>query len=136
MANHMEEVARILGVELGEEFEIVMPNTNCYARAFFSFDGLRFTDYNVSDTLTWKPYVLQHLLSGLYTIKRRPWTPSYNERYYSIGPGGALEPGNWMNDFIDVALYKLGNCYSSVQEAEVNRDKWIKFYSSNNILDV
>ena len=135
MANHMEEVARILGVELGEEFEIIMPNTNCYARAFFAVDGLRFTDYNVSDCLTWKPYVLQHLLSGWYTIKRKPWKPSVDESYYHVS-AEYIERDVWCGDVIDTTFYKLGNCYKTQDEAEANRDKWIAFYSSDEVLEI
>ena len=76
------------------------------------------------------------LLSGQLEIKRKPWKPKYNQCYYSIGPGGVLEPGRWMNDFIDVAMYKLGNCYRTAEEAEANRDKWVKFYESDEVLEV
>lgn len=135
MANHMEKVARILGVELGEEFTVKVQD-NGYLDVVITEDGIRalngpeyFKKYNASACL-------HKLLNGTLSVKRKPWTPSYNERYYSIGIGGTLEPGNWMNDFIDVLLHKLGNCYRTPQEAEANRDKWIAFYASDEALDV
>ena len=63
------------------------------------------------------------------------WKPHFNERYYSVGNGGVLEPGTWMNDFVDIALYKLGNCYATPEEAEVNVDKWVKWYNSKEEYD-
>ena len=76
------------------------------------------------------------MLRGKYTIRNKPWVPHYDERYYSIGPGGALEPGTWMNDFLDMALYKLGNCYRTAEEAQANKEKWIEFYNSDKTLEV
>lgn len=135
MANHMEEVARILGVELGEEFTVRVQD-NQHLDAMITEDGIRalngpeyFKKYNAS-------VCLHNLLNGTLSVERKHWTPSYNESYYSIGIGGTLEPGTWMNDFIDVALYKLGNCYRTPQEAEVNSDKWIAFYASDEVLEV
>lgn len=130
--NHMKEVAKMLGVELGEKFNIIQPNTKIASPIYyFDLEGLK-----CDETGDWLcGLLLNHLLSGEYTIKRLPWKPSYNEQYYSIGQGGALEPGTWMNDYIDLAFYKLGNCYRTVQEAEANRDKWIDFYSTNKVLE-
>lgn len=137
MANHMAEVARILGVELGEEFELIFPQpSSCHATVKFTNDGLSVVSTNVYDVYNFKAYLLEHLLKGIYTIKRKPWQPAYNERYYSIGPGGTLEPGIWMNDFIDIALYRFGNCYRTHQEAEANSGKWIAFYASDEVLEV
>lgn len=32
--------------------------------------------------------------------------------------------------------YKLGNCYRTKAEAEFNRDKWMAFYASDEVLEV
>ena len=61
------------------------------------------------------------------------WKPHFNERYYSVGNGGVLEPGTWLNDFVDISMYKLGNCYATPEEAEANMEKWIKWYSSDGV---
>lgn len=76
-------------------------------------------------------FVLGNLLTGACSIERKHWKPKYNERYYSIGTGGVLEPGTWLNDFVDIALYRLGNCYPTPEEASANADKWIKFCESD-----
>lgn len=132
MANRMQEVANILGVELGERFNIRTPDGLDAENYYFDKDGLKQTGSG-----NWLcGFVILHLLNGQYSIEPIPWKPSFNERYYSIGPGGVLEPGNWANDFIDRALYKLGNCYRTAQEAEVNRDKWVAFYESDRQLEV
>ena len=138
MANHMKEVAKMLGVKIGEAF--VCDNGFKYM----------FTEKGVVSPphVIWGVHmngdfeeehhvnVLMALLNGVRTIVPKPWKPAYHERYYSIGPGGVLEPGDWMNDFLDVALYKLGNCYRTVEEAEANKEKWIEFYNSDKTLEV
>lgn len=133
MASYMAEVAKMLGVELGEEFKC--SNGVKYK---FTNEGIMTTEIiwskKVDETLF--SNVLMSLLNGELTIMSKPWKPKYNGKYYSIGPGGVLEPGCWLNDFIDVAMYRLGNCYSTVKEAEANRDKWVKFYASDEVLEV
>ena len=133
MANHMKEVANMLGVELGEKFQVfdsvgrLCPCKFYFAEKDIVIDGTN----NCAEA-----GMLRLLICGIYTIKRIPWKPAFYEQYYSIGPGGALEPGTWMNDFLDRMLYKLGNCYHTPQEAEANKDKWIAFYQSDKQLEV
>lgn len=81
MANHMAEVAKILGVELNEKFRI---------------EGVR-TDYiyKISDRglvlqPTWRswweavPLTLTRLLTGeAGKIIKLPWKPKYGELYYA-----------------------------------------------------
>lgn len=132
----MEEVAKLFEVELNEEFEIKMPNENCYAIAKFTSDGLVIIQHNVFNTDSWLPYVLKNLLIGVYAIKKKPWKPKFNEKYYSVGVDGSVEDGTWLNDFLDYTLYKIGNCYRTVEEARANRVRWGKFYDSDKILNI
>lgn len=133
MANYMKDVAKMLGVELGEEF-LCSDGHNYVLETY----GLACTDFKHQEhsIVFGTRDKLSPILTGTYTIKKKPWKPHYREEYYSIGPGGVLEPGRWLNDFIDVAMYKLGNCYRTPQEAEANRDKWIAFYASDEMLEV
>lgn len=68
--------------------------------------------------------------------KDKSWRPKFDEKYYSIGVDGAVEDGVWMNDFLDYSLYKLGNCYRTIEEARANRSKWGKFYDSEGVLSI
>lgn len=132
MANHMAEIAKMLGVELGEKFELKSIPGIPFK---FTEDGLVcLGPAKIPRDVMNEAFV--RMLTGCSEIKRRPWKPSYYEKYYSVGPGGVLEPATWLNDLDDLALFKLGNCYSSVSEAEANRDKWIVFYASDEVLEV
>ena len=130
----MEEVARILGVELGEEFMIYTTNDGC-ATAKLTKSGLHFVDRFKGLSHEKLSVCLNELLVGTFSIKRKPWNPSIGERYYYIDID-MLVSKVWARSVTDLSLYKIGNCYRTPREAETNKDKWISFYSSNNTLEV
>ena len=141
MANHMSEVAKMLGVELGEEFmcsngyEYILKD-NGIIESRYSNDA-RFCESIFSATLN-------DLLNGKLTIKRKPWKPKDDENYWYIDENGEAWSGEaWRNRFDDceyasdhMNYYKLGNCYRTREEAEANRDKWVAFYASDEVLEV
>lgn len=132
--NHMAEVAKLLGVEVGEEFEIKgEPDFKC---TIYN-DGLYV--HPVKDDLCSLPsseQVLSRLLEGAITIKFKPYKPSRNDCYWTIHGGGNSVCLVWSDDIIDFYAYKLGNCYRTKEEAEANRKKWIDFYVSAEVLEV
>ena len=140
MINHMPEVAKMLGVELGEEFEIVFPEPcSCHATAIFTDEGVRIINTDVYDIYNFKAYVLRVLCTGVYGIKRKPWKPKRGETYWYVEKDGNIwemewHPCRYMSDHVN--RYKLGNCYRTREEAEANRDKWIAFYASDEVLEV
>lgn len=139
MANYMAEVAKMLGVELGEVFTIEVPShPNYHVEAFFRVDGLGFTKCNVPGEELWLPHVLKHLITGTYTIKRKPWKPVYGDCYWAVSahPTEYFHYLKWEGNVSDYSNYKLGNCYRTRKEAEVNRDKWSRFYASDEVLEV
>ena len=133
MANHMAEVARMLGVELGEEFKVacngcVDDDNYCFAK-----NGI----YNISKNSYERPGMLVNLLTGITTIKRKPWKPKYGEEYWHVTTfDGRIGLNVWCDVWKDINYYKLGNCYRTREEAEANRDKWVKFYASDEVLEV
>ena len=135
MANYMAEVAKMLGVELGERFNI----TNCRGDYYFTDSDFK----RDGDELAFYS-TLYSILNGTYTIKRKPWKPKDNENYWYIDENGEAWSGEaWRNRFDDceyasdyMNYYKLGNCYRTREEAEANRDKWVAFYESDEVLEV
>lgn len=137
MRNNMEEVAKLLGVELDEEFEFIFPsNSSCYATVKLTIDGAKVISTNVYDAFNFKSYLLEHLIKGNYEIKHKPWKPNFNEQYYSIGVDGTIKNGTWINDFVDYTLYKIGNCYRTIEAARANMVKWGTFYDSDEVLKI
>lgn len=116
--NYLSEVARMLGVEIGEEFDIV---------------------YETGKKADWGPYKITHaglvdeaggqplhiraffnLLAGNYTLQKRPWMPKDGEGYYYIrSTDGFLSRSTFHNvDADDLALLNMGNCFPSKDAAE------------------
>lgn len=131
MANYMSEVAKMLGVELGEEFEI-----NEYHGSTFTLTDSGLSMSCKHDFEDFTPIALSFLLKGKFTIKHKPWKPKDRELYYYIAPEGILYDSFCSDDLSHVNMYKLGNCYRTREEAEVNRDKWVAFYASDEVLEV
>lgn len=132
MANYMAEVAKLLGVELGEEFE------------YENLPGIPFklTETGLvclgPDKLSRdiRNEALVRLLIGCSKIKRKPWKPKKEEYYWNVRLEGEPCLTRWLDDIIDYNNYKLGNCYRTKAEAEENRDKWSRFYASDEVLEV
>lgn len=129
MTNYMAEVAKILGVELDEEFE---------ARGYtykLTNDGLVCTMFPQKDEEDYE-HMLRVILTGKYPIKRKPWKPRVGEQFYFIDMDGkscCLTCG-YNNSSLN--LYKIGNCYRTREEAEANTEKWVQFYASDEVLEV
>ena len=137
MANHMAEVAKMLGVELGEEFEVEKYSSRKHRITVNGFE--RYEDGEWLGNHAVDSFIFEKLLTGKYAIKRKPWKPNDGERYWYVDERGRI----W-SDYFDyysctshcMNYYKLGNCYRTREEAEVNRDKWIKFYASDEVMEV
>ena len=136
MANHMAEVAKMLGVELGEVFEILEYPSKKFMITGYGIEKLEGGEW--SRDVAVNSFIFEKLLTGKYTIKRKPWTPSINDDFWFINVDGvACKYCNFNNTDADyVNYYKLGNCYRTREEAEANRDKWVKFYASDEVLEV
>ena len=127
--NYMEQVAKMLGVEIGECFEI-----NKQDGVFIlCYDGLLHTQSGFMCN-----ELLSMLLYGKHTIKRKPWRPQDGECYYRVDEIGYVYRDRWDSSCLSdhMNYYKIGNCYKTSEEAKVNRDKWLAFYKSDEVLEV
>lgn len=119
MANYMKEVVKVLGVEIGEEFEF----------EDYNYTG-KFTDEGllVFDGTYWYTHFfdLTDILIGKITIKKKPWKPKYGENYYFIywyenGSGLKLDVdySSFVRSYhVDQLRVTIGNCFRTKEEAE------------------
>lgn len=133
MANYMADVAKLLGVELGEEFQIC---GNGVATVKLTEDGLEIVTILGKLIDHANEICLTKIITGKYIIKRKPWKPKYEDYYWNVRLEGEICLTRWLDDIIDYNNYKLGNCYHTKKEAEENRNKWISFYASDEVLEV
>jgi hypothetical protein len=125
MANYMAEVAKMLGVEMNEEFKC--EGSNCTYK--ITEQGLWCNGFYGADSL-------MMILKGTLQIKHGPWKPKKDNFYWNVRPNGELSLIRWLDDITDLNNYKLGNCYKTKEEANRNYAKWIVFYASNEVLEV
>ena len=58
MKNYMEEVAKMLGVELNKEFELIFPSSpTCHATVMLTVEGVKVINTNVYDVFNFKAYL-------------------------------------------------------------------------------
>lgn len=124
--NYIAEVAKLLGVEIGEEFKCnESPCTYCITKNGALCDGVYGADS------------LMMLLDGTLTIKHKPWKPKDDEVFFVVAYDGSVMTKYWDNEStINRTYYKIGNCYRHFNEAKDYRDKWIAFYASDEVLEV
>lgn len=134
--NHMAEVAKMLGVEIGEKFTIEDLDGEIMGTAVIEESGFKLIEYNVNYTNSWLQYTLENLLTGRYTIKRKPCKPKYGDIFYFVGSDGNIHYYAYCGFTYMENFYKLGNCYRTRAEAEANRNKWVAFYASDEVLEV
>ena len=138
MANHMAEVAKMLGVEIDEEFEIDYPHGEV-STAKITKTGLHIICTNLKFNSSELDLIsFNWLLNGSCTIKRKPWRPQVGQDYWVVSPKAkeSIIVTVWINSCGDNSNYKIGNCYRTKEEAEANRDKWVAFYASDEVLEV
>lgn len=134
--NYMEQVAKMLGVELGEKFKINFDRFDNCNRNFDYYLSKSGIVLDSKDHSCISNDVLCGLIYGYYTIKRKPWMPNMRQEYLFVDEGGRIEYNEWMNTSTDLNYYKIGNLYRTKEEAEANIDKWTSFYESDEVLEV
>lgn len=134
MANHMKEVAKMLGVELNEEFEIEYEKGNT-AIAKMTQHGLCIISTSMVFYGNINRATLYWLLIGKCHIKHKPWKPNKDESYWFTN-GRGTNCYCWHGDISDWNAYKLGNCYRTQEEAQADCDKWLAFYDSDEQLTI
>ena len=127
--NYMAEVAKLLGVELGESFKITSDTQGDYQNYY------RFTENNCFETsydgVEWKmttaAVLLKHILMGDIRIVKLPWKPQRGKRYYipfiSTQHERMYVSYYWANDDINIEHYRMGIVFKTWREA---RDMCVK----------
>lgn len=136
--NYMEQVAKMLGVELGERFQIEFNNGfnskhNEDNKYYLCESGVKLDKEGhacISSDM------LLGILSGTISIKRKPWKPEYGKCYHFINEQGLTSWDTWGDGCEDILLYKLGNCYKTREHADKDAAKWLAFYKSDEVLEI
>lgn len=114
--NLIPEIAKMLGVELFEEFKVEGDNRTYW----LDLDGLHSGEYVVEDE---DDAMLHDLLCGEVEIIKLPWKPKQDETFYTFGIHATenkwvVVSVKWWDNVKNLALYKIGWIYRSQAEAE------------------
>lgn len=116
--NCMAAVAKLLGVELGEEFTI--ENADRKETVVLAMDGLHVIQpNNVLGPDHGK--LLSKVLQGLFDVVKKPWEPEVGDTYFYPCPY-LKQPlsETWSNHTMGFALKTLGMVYRTMEEAKAN----------------
>ena len=119
--NKMNELVGLLGVKLGEEFNIVNSDGD-----YLKYNPYYFTEDCIVDSDGFaRNYLIIELITGDYTIEKAPFTPKDGEEYYTYSFGGNDSPfngrvllNNWEDSPIDKVNKLLGIVFKTEQEAK------------------
>nr|DAR02829.1 MAG TPA: hypothetical protein [Caudoviricetes sp.] len=116
--NLIPEIAKMLGVELGEEFKIKGYDGLTYK---LTDNGLELTTVDGQKTKWFDNGALNSLLKGKMEIVKLPWKPKKGETYYTF----ELLGGKWIVHLLwwtgspnGYALLEKGWVYRTQKEAE------------------
>lgn len=54
------------------------------------------------------------------------WKPKFGEEYFVVNTIGRIDNYRWDDDTVDNGFYNLGNCFATLKEAQVAREKFMK----------
>lgn len=117
--NLIPQIAQMLGVELGEEFQVKGDDEMTY---IFTDDGLKITyagGIEISQISTNSAFVA--LVMGEDEIVKLPWKPKKGEDYYTFGGSDGswrVSQQHWTCHPFDLALFEKGWVYRTRAEAE------------------
>lgn len=124
--NYMEQVANMLGVEIGEEFKVRCQDGELSARFYIIDDGLY--EQCKDETPLVNSALLRDLLIGRCEIIKLPWKPKGEDSYWYYSELHILEKSVWDGALFDLALYKLGKLYRTYEEAEAHAEEDKQFW--------
>lgn len=128
MANHIAEVAQMLGVEIGEAFKIADDAFGKHPRYY------RFTESTgiemSKDGVEWKmgkAVVLKCLLLDEVRIIKLSWKPAMHDEYYYPSPSNRdlWGCGIWVNNNDDIRRLKHCLVFKTKEEAAAAAEKML-----------
>ena len=106
--NYMPKVLEILGVEVGELFNIYgsAMNPHMFDEEFNLIDKEYYT----------KNERIRTILNGTTTIEKLPWKPKEDDIYYFVTEGGYVNSSQFFLRTFDYNNYNSGNYFETTEE--------------------
>ena len=118
--NLIPEIAKLLGVEIGEKF--IIENAEHNLQVVLVADGLHVTKDDFLGSSNSK--LLQNVLCGLFGVKKLPWEPREGDMYYILNTRALfIESFMWGDSTFDYAAKDMGIIYRTKAEAEAHLEE-------------
>lgn len=113
--NYYEEISKMLGVDLDEEFKLSSTKNFVYK---ITLDGLMVRQLGEFEWCESVPVTLTNLFKGDYSVVKLPWKPYLTEEYYVYSTYiNSARKAKWRGVTEDLLYWKLGNCFRTREEA-------------------
>ena len=123
--NLIPEIAKLLGVEIGEEFKIDYITCDSDTRHRFTETDLEL--YRIDSWETENDTTLYRLLKGDFEIIKLPWKPKCRDYYFTIGGNdfhiARIPWGDYCTDYMSL---KCGMVFRTEAEALKERSRIYK----------
>lgn len=124
--NLIPQIAKMLGVELGEEFKIKDKHGEFVSDKTYKFSENALMYFHQEDDNIYRIVsrtTLCSLLNGNYEVVKLPWKPKEGEKYWgfwysSLNDAWIVLLYTWGNNPADFAFYKAGWVYRTKEEAQ------------------
>lgn len=132
--NYWKQFAEMLGLELGEKFELTYDDGTIDEDTYkIEEDGFYYKNKQSEDWLAEPSTTVNKLINGYCKAVPKPWKPKYGEQYWSYSLKINRTCCNMFGEFIeDYAMWKSGNCFRTEEEAKTKgkeiMEKLVKEY--------
>lgn len=117
--NYYKKIAEMIGVELGEEFNLKENKTKNIVRPRYKITQEEGLMYSVNRNEFARSLLLLSIINGSYSVVKLPWKPKKGDIYwyYSVSSNQAIST-KWIDGFDDLLLWKVGNYFKTKGKAE------------------
>lgn len=115
---YWEQIAEMLGVELGEEFSVKDCKTNELNTSRYKITQEEGIMYSMGGEKWCRSALLQSIINGSYSIVKLPWKPKKGEAYWHYSKGWEQATfRKWEGTLDDLCTWKCGSCFRTEEEA-------------------
>lgn len=116
--NYWKQFAEMLGLELGQEFEIKDEDGKRKINTYIITENGLYYKEKAGAWFSVTPVALNLILKGKYEVVHKPWKPKEGERYWFRSEAlNQTISRTWCGQNYDLLLWKVGNCFKNEKEA-------------------
>lgn len=119
--NYMEQVAKILGVELNKKFDLQINDGKVIEGCVLTQGG-----FEAPDDCPWAISLdaMNNMLSGKYQIVKEPFCPHLGDTYWYVLTDGTVAITTFYDwNELDLSRAYMGNCFPTKEEAKGHIDE-------------